>query len=73
MAKVIFNDTLCKGCGLCANACPKKILKQSDRVNDKGYKVYECEDAKKCIACGFCYTVCPDCVISISDEKQEAL
>ena len=26
MAKVSFQEDLCKGCGLCVYACPKKIL-----------------------------------------------
>ena len=26
MAKVTFNEDICKGCGLCVNACPKHIL-----------------------------------------------
>lgn len=69
MTKVVFDEGLCKGCGLCAASCPKKILRASGRINDKGYNVFECEDQTKCIACGFCYTVCPDCVIAVSDEK----
>ncbi|MBN1115514.1 MAG: 4Fe-4S binding protein, partial [Oligoflexia bacterium] len=27
----------CKGCGLCANACPKKVLVISDKINVLGY------------------------------------
>ena len=26
MAKVTFKKDLCKGCGLCITACPKKII-----------------------------------------------
>ena len=26
MNKVTFNADLCKGCGLCIEACPKKII-----------------------------------------------
>ena len=59
MAKVSFNESLCKGCGLCAEACPKKILAVSKTVsNDKGYFVIECNDMASCIGC-------PDCVITV--------
>lgn len=65
MAKVTFTDELCKGCSLCINACPQKILRLSTRVNGKGYRVAECVDASKCIGCAMCYTMCPDCVITV--------
>ena len=38
MAKVTFNADLCKGCGLCVDACPKKIIAiAKDKINAKGH------------------------------------
>ena len=38
MAKVTFNEDICKGCGLCVGACPKKIVALlKDKINAKGY------------------------------------
>ncbi len=65
MAKVTFTDEICKGCSLCVNACPQKILRLSTRINAKGYHVAECADVNKCIGCAMCYTMCPDCVITV--------
>ena len=31
MAKLTFREDLCKGCGLCVTACPKKILALSKK------------------------------------------
>ena len=66
MAKVSFKTELCKGCGLCASACPKHIIKISEtETNDKGYNVACVTDMSLCIGCGSCYTMCPDCVIEV--------
>ena len=44
MASITIDETLCKGCGLCANACPKKVISLSEhRMNANGYFVAEKE------------------------------
>ncbi|NLB62282.1 MAG: 4Fe-4S binding protein [Clostridiales bacterium] len=66
MAKVIINEELCKGCGLCVRACPKKIMELSKtKLNSKGYHPAEVTDMSKCIACASCARTCPDSVIEI--------
>jgi len=66
MAKVTFKKDICKGCGLCVNACPKKILEiAKDEINKKGHSPARCTDESKCIGCAFCATMCPDCVITV--------
>ena len=66
MAKLTFNVDLCKGCGLCVDACPKKLLEISKtRINKKGHYVAEMTDEAKCIGCAFCATMCPDCIITV--------
>jgi len=66
MAKVTFKTELCKGCGLCVNACPKKILVMSkDKINAQGHHPAEMTDQTKCIGCAFCATMCPHCIITV--------
>ena len=66
MANVTFNEDLCKGCGLCVNACPKQILQlDKERLNNKGYLPVSCIDPDKCIGCTFCAVQCPDSVITV--------
>ena len=37
MAKLTFKTDLCKGCGLCVDACPKGCLTiDNDQINKKG-------------------------------------
>lgn len=66
MAKVTFDDDLCKGCGLCVAVCPKKILQlDQDRLNSRGYHPASCIDQSLCIGCAFCAVQCPDSVITV--------
>ena len=66
MAKVTFDTDLCKGCGLCVNACPKGCLTIDTAViNKKGYSPAVMADQEKCIGCAFCATMCPDCIITV--------
>lgn len=66
MAKVTFNEDRCKGCGLCVDACPKKIVTMAaDRINSKGFHPATVVEMDKCIGCAFCATMCPDVVIEV--------
>lgn len=63
---ITVNFERCKGCGLCAQVCPKKIVEiQKQRRNEKGYYTAQCTDADKCISCAMCATMCPDCAIKV--------
>ncbi|MDR1669799.1 MAG: 4Fe-4S binding protein [Oscillospiraceae bacterium] len=69
MSKLTFNTALCKGCSLCVDACPKKILRLSPGIlNEKGHHPAEITDEGACIACAFCATMCPDAVITVEKE-----
>ncbi len=66
MAKITFKTDLCKGCGLCVDACPKHLLElDKDAINQKGHHPARITDEEKCVGCAFCATMCPDCVIEI--------
>ncbi len=66
MAKVTFDESLCKGCGLCAGVCPRGIVQLSKtRINSKGYYPAEVLDMDKCTGCASCARMCPDCVITV--------
>jgi 2-oxoglutarate ferredoxin oxidoreductase subunit delta len=66
LPKVTFNADRCKGCSLCVDACPKKIIALSESaLNARGFHPAGIVDQKKCIACAFCAVMCPDTVITV--------
>ncbi len=66
MAKLTFKTDFCKGCGLCVDACPKKLIRFApDKINMKGHHPAEITDQAACIGCAFCAQMCPDCVIKV--------
>ena len=71
MNRVTIRTDRCKGCGLCIEACPKKILRFADTLNVEGVKPAEVFEPEKCIACAFCATMCPDCAIKVEKNVQK--
>ena len=68
--KLVFSADRRKGCELCVNACPMKILKLEDvAVNRKGYHPISVTDPDKCIACARCALMCPDGIINVYVEE----
>lgn len=69
MNKITFQTDRCKGCELCVDVCPKKILAlDGDVLNAKGYHPARITAQEKCIACAMCAMMCPDCVIRVEKE-----
>jgi len=68
MSKITIREERCKGCELCVDACPKKILKLAeDKINAKGYHPVSMTDESKCTQCAACATMCPDVVITVGE------
>jgi len=66
LPKIIVNEDVCKGCGLCANACPRKIIELAkEKINSKGYHPAELLDEEKCTGCASCAVMCPDVAIVV--------
>lgn len=67
--RVTVDENICKGCGLCVHACPKKIMEiDTTKLNGKGYNPSHVTDIEKCIACGMCAIMCPDSAIKVEKE-----
>jgi 2-oxoglutarate ferredoxin oxidoreductase subunit delta len=57
MLRIDANE--CKGCGLCIEACPPKVISMSERLNHYGYKTAIYAGAG-CTGCGICFMICPE-------------
>lgn len=76
MAKVkgdiIIDIEKCKGCELCAEACPQETLGLSRKLNSKGYH-YIVKVQDNCTGCVNCALVCPEGIIKVyrkTDKKK---
>lgn len=49
----------CKGCGLCIEACPPKVIRLSETLNHYGYRTATYTGAG-CTGCGICFMACPE-------------
>ncbi|MHB8202295.1 MAG: 4Fe-4S dicluster domain-containing protein [Desulfomonilaceae bacterium] len=59
-----INKEWCKGCGICIEFCPKKVLELD--AQDKAFPV-RTED---CVVCLLCEMRCPDLAIDIVEEEE---
>jgi 2-oxoglutarate ferredoxin oxidoreductase subunit delta len=56
---VIVNEDECKGCGLCIEICPEKVLFEQKHLNRMGYHPSG-YTGQGCIGCGHCFYACPE-------------
>lgn len=53
------DEAECKGCGLCIEACPPRVISLSGKLNHYGYRTAIYAGAG-CTGCGVCFMVCPE-------------
>ncbi|MCD7720957.1 MAG: ferredoxin family protein [Prevotellaceae bacterium] len=68
---IVVDTERCKGCNLCAVACPQGVIELSKkRVNHKGYTYAGAVNEDACTGCASCAIVCPDGCITVYRTKQ---
>jgi len=66
-----IDENRCKGCGLCAEVCPKNVLEFSKETNTIGYFPAYQARPDDCVFCATCCVMCPDVAISIIKTEDE--
>ncbi len=56
---VEIDMTTCKGCAMCIENCPPKVLKFSTEFNTLGYQ-YAHYTGSGCTGCEACFYACPE-------------
>ena len=63
----------CKGCALCVEACPPRVIRLSEHLNHSGYRTALYAGAG-CTGCAICFMVCPEpgaiTVFRVVDRKN---
>jgi 2-oxoglutarate ferredoxin oxidoreductase subunit delta len=67
---VTIDRELCKGCYLCIQACPLKLLEPDTQPNSTGTYPVRAVNQDKCIACANCFEACPDICISLYERES---
>jgi NAD-dependent dihydropyrimidine dehydrogenase PreA subunit len=49
----------CKGCGLCIESCPPKVLRLAPELNAYGAHPAQ-YSGENCTGCGICFYCCPE-------------
>lgn len=69
--KLAIFPELCKGCGLCLEKCPDRVLRWSEVPGVTGNPTVEPE-VEHCRGCGVCEDVCPDAAIAFLRQGRRS-
>jgi len=59
--KIVVVSRLCKGCAICVDFCPMKVLEMSNSTKS----IPILKNSQKCTKCAVCEIMCPDFAIFV--------
>lgn len=71
MTKVKIDQSLCKGCYICLEMCPRRVFEKTDTIHKKGFqslKVF----SERCKPCYICERFCPGAITIGKPSKVKA-
>ncbi len=73
MPKVVVDEERCKGCQLCVEFCPPRVLAMSTTLNARGFFPAMLVDEERCTSCAACAIVCPDVAVTVYKAERVAV
>ncbi len=65
LLEIMINRDWCKGCGICVQFCPTKVLELDEREKAAAVR------PEDCICCRMCELRCPDLAIEVRTEEGD--
>jgi 2-oxoglutarate ferredoxin oxidoreductase subunit delta len=63
--KISVNPDWCKGCHICVEVCPRKVLEIDDAMFLRGFHPIRVARPDDCTGCRQCELLCPDLAITV--------
>jgi len=72
MPSIEINPDWCKGCYICVDVCPRKVLEVDQATFQRGHHPVLVVRLEDCTVCRQCELLCPDLAIIVSNGKVSA-
>lgn len=69
MPEIAVNRQWCKGCYICVEVCPHRVLEVDQESFDHGFHPVVAARPEDCTICRQCELLCPDLAISVKDVE----